>query len=168
MKGSIKMGKENKKDKEINGSLEVEKESQKRLVTVIIILLLVIGSISLVVYNNFSTKENDVMNNESEIVNDQDDIKQLDISTIETDKNLPGDYIELEKLVDKYYQEKQKEFRNNFYNRDETKWIDIIKSKKLRTQSLEDVRKQISNVQVQQIEYFVTPQLLRYGQTSMQ
>ena len=57
------------------------------------------------------------------------------------------DYIELEKLVDKYYQEKQKEFRNNFYNRDETKWIDIIKSKKLRTQSLEDVRKQISNVQ---------------------
>ena len=37
------------------------------------------------------------------------------------------DYIELEKLVVKYYKEKQQEFRNNFYNRDETKWIDIIK-----------------------------------------
>ena len=57
------------------------------------------------------------------------------------------DYIELKELVYKYYQEKQQKqkFRNNLYDEIETKWIDEIKSKKLKTESFEKVKKQVSN-----------------------
>ena len=58
-----------------------------------------------------------------------------------------NDYIELKELVYKYYKEKQQKlkFGNNMYDDHETRWINEIKSKKLKTESLEDVIKQISN-----------------------
>lgn len=53
------------------------------------------------------------------------------------------DYIELKELVYKYYEEKQQKNTFNLYDENETKWIDYIKPKKFKSESLEDAIKQI-------------------------
>ena len=57
------------------------------------------------------------------------------------------DYIELKELLYKYYEEKQQKNTFNLYDENETRWINEIKSKKLKTESLEDAIKQISKNQ---------------------